>query len=89
MEKDIHVMRKMASKGIFESKYGSRERGATWQNMAENLSYCEEFALTARSLRDDLTTLMKSTSQKQDEKSKVPAQRVKSSLKISNFLKML
>ena len=73
MEKDIHIMRGMARKGIFENKSRSRERGTTWQNMAENLNNCKEFALTARSLKDHLTTLMKSTSQKQDEKSKLPA----------------
>ena len=72
MEKDIHMMRGMASKGIYENKSGSRERGVTWQNMAENLNNCEEFALTVRSLRVHFTTLMKSTSPKQDEKSKAP-----------------
>ena len=49
----------MTSKGIFESKYGSRERGATWQNITENLNNCKEFATTARSLRDHFTTFMK------------------------------
>ena len=38
-------MRGMASKSIFESKYGSRERRATRQNIAENLNKCEEFVL--------------------------------------------
>ena len=28
------MMRGMASKGIFESTYENRERGAIWQNMA-------------------------------------------------------
>ena len=73
MGKDIHMMRGMARKGIFENKSRSRERGTIWQNMAENKNNCKEFALTARSLKDHLTTLMKSTSQKQDEKSKIPA----------------
>ena len=49
----------MASKGIFESKYGNRERGAIWQNIAKMLNNCKEFALTARSLRYQFTTLMK------------------------------
>ena len=49
----------MASKGIFESKYGSRERGGTWQNITENLNNCEEFATTAQSLIDHFTTFMK------------------------------
>ena len=58
------MMRRMASKGIFESKYGSGERGAIWQNIAGSLNNCEEFALTARSLRDHFTTLMKSCKSK-------------------------
>ena len=49
----------MASKGIFESKYGNKERGAIWQNIAKMLNNCEEFALTAQSLRYHFTTLMK------------------------------
>ena len=53
------MMRGMASKSIFESKYGSRERRATRQNIAENLNKCEEFALAARSLRDQFITVMK------------------------------
>ena len=42
----------MASKSIFESKSGSRKREATWQNKADNLNNCEEFAAKMRSLRD-------------------------------------
>ena len=49
----------MASKGIFESKYGSRERGAVWQNITKNLINWEEFALTARSIWYHFTTLVK------------------------------
>ena len=52
------MMRGMASRGIFENKYGSRERRATWQNIAGNLNKFEEFALTARNFRDHFTTLM-------------------------------
>ena len=53
------MMRGMASKGIFESKYGNRERGAIWQNIAKMLNNCAEFALTVLSLRYHFTTLMK------------------------------
>ena len=49
----------MTNKGIFESKSGSRETGAIWQNVADNLNNFQEFAVTARSLRDHFTTLMK------------------------------
>ena len=58
-EKNIHLMRGMASKGIFDSKYGSGERGAIWPNIAENLNNCEKFGLRTRSLRDNFTTLVK------------------------------
>ena len=47
-------MRGMAKKGTFESKSGSRERGAIWQ---KNKS--EEFAVTAWSLTDHFTAFMK------------------------------
>ena len=51
-EKDILIMRGMASKGIYESnlKVG---------NIADDLNKCEEFAVTARGLRDHFTTFMK------------------------------
>ena len=73
MEKGIHMMRGMARKSIFKSKSARKKRGATRQNMTENLNNCKEFALTVRSLANHFTTLMKSTSQKRDEKPKVPA----------------
>ena len=44
---------------IFESKSGSRERRATWQNIVNNLNNCEEFVVTARRLRNHFATLMK------------------------------
>ena len=49
----------MASKGVFESKSGSRERGAIWQNIADNLNNCEEFAVTTWSHKDPFITPMK------------------------------
>ena len=49
-EKCILMVGEMASKCIFESKSGSRERGAIWYNIADNLNNFEEFALTAQSL---------------------------------------
>ena len=53
------MMRGMSSKGIFESRSGSRERGAIWQNIADNLNNLQKFAVAAPSLRDHLTTLTK------------------------------
>ena len=50
----------MKSKGLFESKSGSRERGAIWHNIVNNFNDCEEFTVTARSLRDHFATLTKS-----------------------------
>ena len=44
---------------IFESKSGSRERRAIWQNIVNNLNNCEEFVVTARRLRNHFATLMK------------------------------
>ena len=89
-EKDIHVIRGMASKGIFESKSGSRKKGAIWQNIADNLNNWEEFAATARRL-----TLFYYPLEKVKVKSKMKSQRyrprgiLKSSMKMSNFLKTL
>ena len=57
------MMRRMASKGIYESIRVNLEVG----NIADNLNNCKEFAVTARGLRRSL----KDTSQKQDEKSNV------------------
>ena len=57
-DKDILMMRRMASKVIFESKSGSRERGAIWQNIANNLNNCKEFAVTAQSIQDYYIILM-------------------------------
>ena len=52
-------MRGMPSKGIFESKSGSRETGAIWQYIVDNLNNCGKFAAMARSLRVHFTTFMK------------------------------
>ena len=40
------MMREMASKSTFESKSGSGERGARWQNIADNLNNYQEFVVT-------------------------------------------
>ena len=65
-EKDILTMGGMASKGILYMK-GNLEMG----NIADNTNNCEEFAVTARGLRNHFANFMKGSSQKQDEKSKV------------------
>ena len=49
------MVREMADKGLFEGKFGSRENGTIWLNIAYNLNSCKEFAVTAQSI----TTLMK------------------------------
>ena len=53
------MVREMASKCMFESKCGPRERGAIWQNIGDNLDNFEEFAVPTWSLRDHFTTIMK------------------------------
>ena len=58
----------MASKGIYENL----EEG----NIANNLNNCEEFTVTARGLRDHLTTFMKRCKSK-----------ARREVKGSNFLK--
>ena len=54
----------MTNKVMFESKSGSKQRGAIWHN----LQNCDEFAVTVRSLTDPFNTFMKKVS-KQDKKS--------------------
>ena len=82
-ENDILMMRGMASKCIFESKSGIRERGIIWQNIADNLNNCEEFAVTALSLSIHFTTLMENYKSKirQEVKSKVKKKKKKRKLK--------
>ena len=70
-EKNIIVNEGMASKGIFESKFGSWGRLAIWQNTADNLNNFEKFAVTGRSLRDHFTTLMKKYKSKTRQEQKV------------------
>lgn len=57
--KDILLMREVASVGVFTFKSGSRERGNAWQFVATNLNATEGFNVTARAVRDRMTSLMK------------------------------
>ena len=41
----------MTSKGMFESKSGSTERGTTWHNIIDNLNNCKGLAITTQTLR--------------------------------------
>ena len=45
-EKDIHMMKGMASKGIFESKSGSRGRGVIAQNIADDFEQLRRICST-------------------------------------------
>ena len=49
----------MDGEGVFNNKSGSRERGASWQNVAIALNVIDGFLLTARAVRDRGTNLLK------------------------------
>ena len=53
------MVKGMANKSIFESKYGSLKRGTTWRNIADNLNNCETFAVLTWSVRDHFINLKK------------------------------
>ena len=52
-------MREMASLGVFQHKFGSRERGPVWQQIAINLNGYPNFSVTLRSVRERFTTIMR------------------------------
>ena len=58
-EKDLLLMRQMASFGVFKHKLGSRERGHVWQQMVTNLNGYPIFSVTLRAGREHFTTIMR------------------------------
>lgn len=61
-KEDVLLLREIAAEGVFSHKYLSRERGSSWQKVAENLNACTEGNfnfLSSRSVRDHYTTLLK------------------------------
>lgn len=60
-EKDKIMLTAMAGEGVFDTKAGSRERGSTWQAVADSLN-CQElqrFNVNQRSVRDRFNILAK------------------------------
>ena len=64
--KDVMVLREVAAEGVYYHKFGSRERGTTWQTVATNLNSYPEFEqdVTTRSVRDRFGILAKNTKPK-------------------------
>ena len=58
-EKDLLLMRKMASLGVFQYKSGSRERDQVWQQITTNLNGYPNFSATLRAVRERFTTITK------------------------------
>ena len=58
-EKDLLLMREMASLGVSQHKSGSRERGHVWQQMATNLNGYPNFSVTLRAGSEHFTTIMR------------------------------
>ena len=56
--KDLIMLREVAARGIMRMREKSRERGAAWQSLAENLSPILAYELTARSVRDHFKSLV-------------------------------
>ena len=57
--KDLVMMKEVAASGILHEKPYSKERGAMWQEIAKSINANDGFCVTARGVRDRLTTLMK------------------------------
>ena len=58
-EKDVMMMKEIAAQGVFQYKFGSRERGNVWNVVAQNLtSHTDLFdGLTERGARDRYTLI--------------------------------
>ena len=58
-EKDFVMLREVAGEGMFNSNPDSRERGGSWQVVANKLNSLPQFTVNARALRDRFNTLVK------------------------------
>ena len=70
-EKDLLLMREMASLGVFQHKSGSRERGQVWQQIATNLNGYPNFFVTLRAVRERFTTIIENIKLKSEKKFKL------------------
>ena len=50
--KDYVMLKEVATEGVFDSKPGSRERGTSWQKVANKLNSLPQFSVNSRSIRD-------------------------------------
>ena len=51
-QRDVTFLREVAAEGLLTKKEKSRERGAGWQTVANNLNSVFDTELTSRSVRD-------------------------------------
>ena len=58
-EKDLLLMREMASLGVFQHKSGSRETGQVWQQISTNLKDYPNFSVTLGAVRERFMTIMR------------------------------
>lgn len=65
-DKDLIMLTAIAGEGVFDTKAGSRERGSSWQAVADCLNCHESHKFTAnqRSVRDRFNTLAKKVKSK-------------------------
>ena len=58
-EKDFVLLKEVAGEGVFNSKPGSRERGGSWQVVANKLNSLPQFTVNARAVRDRFNNISK------------------------------
>ena len=58
-EKDFVMLKEVAGEGVFNSKPGSRERGGSWQVVANKLNSLPQFTVNARAVRDRFNNISK------------------------------
>ena len=46
------MLKEVAAEGVFDSKPGSRERGTSWQKVANKQNSLPQFSVNSRSIRD-------------------------------------
>ena len=51
-EKDKIMLREMAAEGLMDKKPKSRDEGASWQKVVNNLNVLPQFEVSQKSLRD-------------------------------------
>ena len=70
-EKDILMFHEVIGEGVFDGKSGSRECGTSWQNVAPTSNPTDRFHLTARTVRDRVTNLLKRLSAQNNSEKKL------------------